>query len=207
MRLTFACLPLLTLLLAAPALAQYKVVGPDGRVTYTDRPPATGSSTVVEMGRRNAATESPSGPALPAELERLSQRFPVTLFSASNCAPCDAGRALLADRGIPYTERLVISNEDVAALERTVGARTLPALTVGGQALAGYSPADWSSYIDAAGYPQTSQLPQGWKPPAPTPLVARLPASPRSAAAAPPAPEDSPTPAPTPAPPGNTLRF
>jgi len=206
MRFTIVCLPLLILPLAAPAWAQYKVVGPDGRVTYTDRPPASGSATVVEMGRK-AAPEAPRGPALPAELARLSQRFPVTLFTGSNCSPCDAGRQMLAERGIPYVERTVVSNEDVAALERTVGARTLPALTVGGQALVGYSAADWGSYLDAAGYPQASQLPPGWAPPPPAPLVARLPAAPRPTAAAPaPEPDEAP-PAPPPAPPGNTIRF
>ena len=31
-------------LLAGPAFAQYKVVGPDGRITYTDRPPPAAAS-------------------------------------------------------------------------------------------------------------------------------------------------------------------
>lgn len=175
------------LLAALPALAQYKVVGPDGRVTYTDRPPADASARVTELGRRNnLAPAAASG--LPAELQRLSERFPVTLFATAVCGPCDNGRQLLQQRGVPYVERLVANNDDIAALERAVGGRTLPALTVGGQALRGFNPNDWTSYLDAAGYPRDSRLPRGWTPPAPTPLVARAPVPQPQAAAPEPAP-------------------
>lgn len=181
------------LLAALPALAQYKVVGPDGRVTYTDRPPADASAKVIDLGRRANLPPAPAT-GLPAELQRLSERYPVTLFVTASCSPCDNGRQLLQQRGVPYSERLVANNDDIAALERTVGGRTLPALTVGGQALRGFNPNDWTSYLDAAGYPRDSRLPRGWTPPAPTPLVARAPAAPAAA----PAPEPAPLPPPEP---------
>jgi hypothetical protein len=192
--------------LCGAALAQYKVVSPNGQVTYTDRPPADGSLKVIELGRASSGAPAPSGPALPVELQRLSSRFPVTLFTAGECAPCDSGRDLLKLRGVPYTERLVVSNDDIAALERTVGGRTLPALTVGAQALRGFSAPDWTSYLDAAGYPRESQLPRGWTPPAPEPLVARAPA-PAAAAAPEPAPAPPPPPPPSPESAGTTIRF
>lgn len=190
-----AVLPLVALaaaISAAPALAQYKVVAPDGRVTYTDRPPADASARVTQLGRAGPAPQPAPGATLPADLQRTAGRFPVTLFTATNCPPCDSGRDLLRQRGVPYTERQVVSNDDVAALERTVGGRTVPSLTVGGQALRGFSASDWTSYLDAAGYPRESRLPRGWVPPEPAPLVARatLPA---------PAPNAPPAPAPEPA--------
>jgi hypothetical protein len=116
---------------------------------------------------------------------------------------------LLTERGVPYVERLVLSNDDIAALERTVGGRTLPALTVGGQALRGFSSSEWASYLDAAGYPRESLLPANWAPPTAQPMVTRtlLPA-PR-AVAAPLEPAAAPAPAPieaVPRPPG-ALRF
>jgi glutaredoxin len=163
------------LALSAPgaAWAQYKVVTPDGRVTYTDRPPVDAAAKVTPLGK--ATTLPVAGPAnpLPTELQRLAERFPVVLFTAENCAACESGRQALRQRGIPYTERLIVSNDDVAALERTTGGRTVPTLTVGGQALRGFAASDWTSYLDAAGYPRESRLPRGWAPPAPTPLVAR----------------------------------
>lgn len=162
------------LVLSAPAAwAQYKVVTPDGRVTYTDRPPVDAAAKVTPLGK--GTTLPVAGPVspLPAELQRLADRFPVVLFTAENCAACENGRQALRQRGVPYTERLIVSNDDVAALERTTGGRTVPTLTVGGQALRGFAASDWTAYLDAAGYPRESRLPRGWAPPAPTPLVAR----------------------------------
>ncbi len=196
---------LLLLAAALPAQAMYKVVHPDGSVTYTDRPPATGNARVTPLGRN--AEPAPPAPALPLELRQTMERFPVTLYSSTDCAPCDNGRRLLQARGVPYTERSVASDDDTLALERLVGGRTVPALTIGRQALRGLSEADWNSYLDAAGYPRQSRLPTNWQAPAATPLVQRAapaaPATPPAAAApaAPAAPEAPPAPVP------GTLRF
>ena len=120
---------LLVLLLAAGAShAQYKVVGPDGRITYTDRPVAAEPGAQVQALRRDASPAS-SAPLLPIELREPVARFPVTLFTSSDCPPCDSGRKLLQQRGVPYTERLVSSDDDIAALQRLSGGRTVPALS------------------------------------------------------------------------------
>ncbi len=176
-----------------PALAQYKVIGSDGSVTYTDRPPVTGNARVTQLGRNDepagaAADGSAADAGLPFTLRQLAARFPVTLYTSPECPPCDSGRRLLQQRGIPYTERRVQSLDDAAALERAVGGRTVPALTVGSQALRGLSETDWTAYLDAAGYPRQSQLPPNWQAPPVTPLVARAAPAAR-------------TPAPPPAPP------
>jgi glutaredoxin len=194
-------------LLAAVALgtqAQYKVVGPDGRVTYTDRPPADSRATVAPTGGPAAPVGSASG-ALPPELQRTAQRFPVMLYVTTDCAPCEDGRQFLQQRGVPYAVRQVgNSADDPPALERATGGRSVPALTIGTQALSGFSRTEWESYLDAAGYPRESRLPRGWTPPPPTPLVERKPVA---AAVSPPPPVPS-APAPTAAPqPTSGIRF
>jgi glutaredoxin len=153
----------------APAWAQYKVVAADGSVTYTDRPRAEANARIISLGRSGAA--QPAEAALPAELRQVAQRFPVTLFSSADCAPCDNGRRLLQQRGIPFAERRVSSEEDAVALERAVGGRTVPALTIGAQPLRGLSETDWTAYLDAAGYPRVSRLPSGWQAAPPQPLT------------------------------------
>ncbi|TAG29021.1 MAG: glutaredoxin family protein, partial [Verrucomicrobia bacterium] len=70
-------------------------------------------------------------PSLPLELRQAAARYPVTLYTAADCPPCDSGRKLLQQRGIPYSERRVTSDEDAQALERLVGGRTVPSLTIG----------------------------------------------------------------------------
>lgn len=188
---------------ALPAAALYKVVGPDGRVTYTDRPPSDSSARVTTLDRESVI-ESPAPDALPLALRQPAMRFPVTLYSTADCPPCDAGRTLLMQRGVPFTEKLIVSDDDAQAMERTLGTRTVPMLTIGAQVLRGMSESEWIAYLDAAGYPRTSQLPKGWQPAAATPLVARsaAPASAPARAAAPqratpvPAPAVQPPPAP-----------
>jgi glutaredoxin len=178
------------LLAAAAAQAQYKVVAPDGSVTYTDRPPAAANAKVTPIGRTAIAQAAAANPelALPAELRAAMQRHPVTLYTSDSCAPCDSGRRLLQQRGVPFAERRIGTEEDAAALERLVGARTVPALSIGSQPLRGFNDADWASYLDVAGYPKQSRLPRNWQATPARPLVERAnPAAP--AAPAPPAAE------------------
>lgn len=187
MKTTLSRLPLLTLLVLAtmPALGQYKVVGPDGSVTYTDRPPADTALRVTPFGRNAAPPPADSG--MPAVLRQPVRRYPVTLYTAENCVPCDNGRRLLQSRGIPYNERRVSSEEDAQALERLMGGRTVPALSVGSQPLRGFAEGDWQAYLDVAGYPKESKLPGNWPVAVPTPLVERVAPPPPQAAVAPPA--------------------
>lgn len=188
---------LLLALLSGAVSAQYKIVGPDGRITYTDRPVAADAGGRVQSIGPGASSPTATGAALPAELQPLVARFPVTLYTSSDCPPCDSGRKLLQARGVPYTERVASSDDDIAALLRLTGGRTVPALTVGSQALRGYLEADWQSTLDLAGYPKESRLPRGWQASAPAPLVTRAPA--RSDAPAPRAAEPAPVPAELPA--------
>lgn len=195
-------------LLALPAHALFKVVGPDGSVTYTDRPPPAALGRQVPLGGKDTgATDASAALAsLPLELRQVTTRYPVTLYSSSDCSPCENARQLLAGRGIPFVERRVINEDDAEALNRLTGGRSVPTLTIGTQALRGYSDSDWHSYLDAAGYPRESRLPRGYQQPAATPLVQRQAeaAAPQRPAAPPPAEPAPPPPAP-PAPAG--IRF
>ena len=193
-------LPLAALFASAPLYAQYKVVGPDGKVTYTDRPPASSSGKVSELGGRGGVAAENA--ALPLELRQAVARYPVTLYaSVGACDPCDSARQLLRQRGIPYSEKSVQSPEDADALERLSGGRDAPTLSVGAQTLRGLAPEVWNSYLDAAGYPRESRLPPNFAYAPATPLVAR--AAPPAARAAE-ASGERPSPAAAPTPPANS---
>lgn len=161
---------LAALVASLPAHALYKVVGPDGKVTYTDRPPTEVENKVLPVGVGGAVAVDTSN--LPYELRQTAQRYPVTLYVSPDCRPCEASRQFLKERGVPYTERSVVSNDDNAALQRIAGTTSVPALTVGAQVVRGWERGEWSSYLDAAGYPKTSQLPTGYQAPAAAPLTA-----------------------------------
>jgi glutaredoxin len=184
--------------LALPSQALYKVVGPDGSVTYTDRPPPAAMGRPVPLGKDTPAAEANNALAnLPLELRQVTARYPVILYSATDCGPCDSGRRLLAGRGVPIVERRVLNEDDAEALARLTGGRSVPTLTIGTQALRGFADGDWHSYLDAAGYPRESRLPRSYQQPAATPLVERqAEAPPQRPAAAPPAEPAAPPPAP-----------
>ena len=173
---------LLTLACAGvQAQGVYRIVGPDGKVTFSDRPPADANAQPARI-----ASEAPSAAngALPYELRQIANRFPVTLYTGNDCPPCTSARNLLTSRGVPFTERTVSSNEDIAALQRLSGGTGLPFGTIGGQQLAGFSEGEWTQYLDAAGYPKQSVLPRNYRQPAPTPLVAVKAVEPAAAPAA-----------------------
>ncbi len=155
--------------LCLPAHALYKVVDPDGKVTYTDRPPSTSDAKVTPL----SATSSSAAPqdSLPFELRPIVSRYPVTLYVSADCTPCDEGRKMLRQRGIPFAEKLVTTVEEGDALLRLSGSRDAPTLMIGAQPLRGFSATSWNAYLDAAGYPQDSKLPPNYQYPAAGPMI------------------------------------
>jgi glutaredoxin len=184
---------------AAQAQGVYRIVGPDGKVSFSDQPPPDAKNAARVAG--SGAATGNTGPRLPFELQQLVAKYPVTLYSTPDCAPCNSGRGLLVARGIPFTEKTVETKDDLTAFARINPDNALPLLMVGAQPVKGFSGTEWGRYLDAAGYPKTSALPPGYRQPAPQPLVPVkvAPVSPANAAHDPPAdpPSRKPPPATT----------
>ena len=162
-------------LIAGTVAAQYKYTTPEGRVVYTDQPPPTEARGVQQRDFGS----SPSGvdaSRLPYEWRRAAENFPVTLYTAPNCAPCDAGKAALNRRGIPFAEKTVTTAEDFDAIEARKLGTTFPVLTVGSTKLSGYNSASWQSALDTAGYPKNPPPTGSLRNPAPTSAAAPKPA-------------------------------
>lgn len=156
----------------------YRIVGADGKVTFSDKPPVSAEQGKVATTGVGAAAANPSS-GLPFELRQVVTKYPVVLYTSTACAPCDTGRTLLLTRGVPFSERTVATPEDRAYLQRLTGDNSLPYLTIGTQRIRGLSDQEWTQYLDAAGYPKTSVLPTTYRNAAPTPLVAiQTPAAP-----------------------------
>lgn len=185
---------LLVLLAAIPWAVQaqniYRSVDAQGRVTFSDRlsvtqPAAkpdtgvgTGSASTPPSGTAAADGATPAEAAdpnaavdLPYALRQARSKYPVTFYSTGDCSPCDDARRMLLQRGVPYTERSVISGADLKALQALSGQEQLPFATVGQQHLVGWDPDNWQRYLDLAGYPSQSALPNNWKPSSATALA------------------------------------
>ncbi|WP_228124566.1 glutaredoxin family protein [Glaciimonas soli] len=156
--LSIACL-LMTFTATANAQQLFKTVNADGKITYSDTPPVAGKVVTQNVGNANQGNDT-SG--LPYELAQAAKNFPVTLYSADKCAPCNEGRQLLQSRGIPFTEKTVNRDGDVAALKEINGNSQIPLLLIGREKVNGFSSSDWSSALTTAGYPKNSQLPKSY---------------------------------------------
>jgi glutaredoxin len=181
--------------LAAASQQVFRIVGPDGKVTFSDKPPpATTNAKVTTTTTSAEASRDVATASLPFELRKVAGQYPVTLYTGDNCGPCSSGRSMLTTRGVPFSEKTVTTNEDAQALKRLSGDSSLPFLTIGSQQLKGFSDAEWTQFLDAAGYPKASVLPASYRQTAATPLVtvstpatAAQPGSARAAAAPAPA--------------------
>ncbi|MGQ2981693.1 MAG: glutaredoxin family protein, partial [Polaromonas sp.] len=117
---------------AVSAQQVFRIVGPDGKVTFSDQPPPASSNARVTA----AASDSGRGVAtasLPFELRKVAGQYPVTLYTGNDCSPCGSARSMLSARGIPFTEKTVTTNEDSQALKRLSGETALPFVTIGSQ--------------------------------------------------------------------------
>jgi glutaredoxin len=183
----------------------YRIVGPDGRVTFSDRPPPDTKASPAAMVNI-PGNSGPSTAGLPLELRNAATRFPVTLYTSRDCAPCGTARSFLSGRGVPFNEKTVSTEADIKALQALTGDARLPFATLGGQHLRGFSESEWAQYLDAAGYPKVSMLPPTYRNPAPAPMVAVQPRSAPEPTPAPASADASPAPAPTPSNPAG-IRF
>jgi glutaredoxin len=175
----------------------YRIVGSDGRVTFSDQPPptaapaATGPATpgrtkippetapVANVAIRQPATLADG---LPYSLRQIVLRYPLTLYTTKDCPPCASARDLLIRRGVPFTEKTISTAADSEALKKISGDTSLPFATIGSQYLRGFSEMEWTDYLKVAGYPTESELPSGYQRPAPESLVTLQKVAPSSPA-------------------------
>lgn len=143
------------LLFSSMALAQtsvYRWVDKDGKVHFSDAPPASDARDVTQKQMGGGVDEA----QLPFATRMALQRNPVTIFTSTGCGdPCAQARRLLANRGIPYTERNAETNPAAAeSLKALTGDMQVPSLLVGAGATKGYDEGTWQAALDTAGYPR-----------------------------------------------------
>jgi len=133
--------------MSSPGMTQtlYKFVGPDGKIVYSDRPPANGK---VE---KTLHIQSPPNSVLPGatvgELTRLRKEArPATsaltgtvMFSASWCGYCRKAKAYLSEHGVTYKEVDIDTPEGKAAFAIASTENGVPYLLKNGEGVRGYS--------------------------------------------------------------------
>lgn len=170
-----------------PAFAQYRWIDPSGQVSYGDAPPPDAKNLSRVDGRPRVEGVDPTG-GVPFELRKAMSTFPITLYTAPDCGPCDSARAWLRRRGTPYQEVLVETDVDAEELKRRVGTTSVPVMTLGRTPHLGFKEGAWAVAINAAGYPAEIVLPPTYRPEPAKPIFPREAAD-RPAPGSPPAPK------------------
>lgn len=153
----------------------YRWVDSAGIVHYSDVPTADAE----KIDSRKFSDEVTPSENLPYETRRAQQNFPVTLYVGAGCGEtCDQARSLLSKRGIPFSEKLLRTKQDVETFRQLSGIDSVvPVLAVGKYFLKGFLELQWNSELDIAGYPKTATYRQLI-----APLVPPVPSTPAAPA-------------------------
>ena len=147
---------LILLIVVAMTNAQaemYRWVDERGKVHYGDQPPAAAK----DVQQKKLGGNYIESDQLPFATKQAARNYPVTLY-ANDCQPCNIGRALLAKRGVPYSQRNPeASPQELEALKKLTGSAEIPVLVVGSmQPVKGFEEGAWNTALDAAGYPKSN---------------------------------------------------
>ena len=157
---------------ACAASAQlYRWTDESGRVHVTDTPPPPTARNVRKRAI-DTTPEAAAGASQPYAVQLAAKNYPVTLYTAPDCAPCGAARALLNQRGVPFREVSVVDEKESEQLRKAVGSLAVPSMVVGTATQRGFAEDAYHSMLDVAGYPRTGILPprrQAEPKPAPPP--------------------------------------
>ncbi len=140
------------LAVALPAAAQYRWTDPTAASTTAMRRPPDAKNLSRIDGRARSEGGDPTG-GIPFELRKAMQTFPITLYTAPDCGPCESARAWLRRRGAPYQEIVVDTEVDAEEFKRRVGTTSVPVMTLGRTPHLGFNEGAWSVALSAAGYP------------------------------------------------------
>jgi glutaredoxin len=137
----------------AHAQKLYKWVDKDGKVSYHDQPPTDAGYRVEEKRIGNTLKEDSQ--------KQVAEKFPVVLYGTPKCSSCQAARAYLRNRGVPFTEKNVEGNRELQdELIKQAGELSVPTIKVGGKLMRGYIESLLEGELDDAGYAKTDATPE-----------------------------------------------
>jgi len=146
----------------------------DGKVNYGDTPPMD----AIDVQNIKSSSGSSPNDDLPYETRIALQNFPVTLYVGNGCGePCDQARSLLNRRGVPFSEKVLKTRQDIEAFKQLSGMENfVPVLQVGKNFFKGFMESQWNSELDVAGYAKTASYRQRLQQRAPNPAAPAIPA-------------------------------
>lgn len=109
----------------------YKVVGADGRVSYTDKEP-----TPAEKSEKLKLQTYRGAPSVSSTNDAVKR---VTILSAQWCGVCTRAKAYMKSRNIDFEEWDVDKSDYARAKMNELGAKGVPVILVGKRKMTGFS--------------------------------------------------------------------
>jgi glutaredoxin len=144
-------------LYAGTSMAQnlYKSVLPDGRIIYSDSPPAEGRiDKTLNFDNLPSSALPASASSYAAQLRRLRVASApavtidsVVLYAAIWCGYCRQAKAWLAAKGVSYREYDIDTQAGMTALVDAGGGKGIPLLVAGGQRIRGFSAQGYEQFF------------------------------------------------------------
>ncbi|HYD33604.1 MAG TPA: glutaredoxin domain-containing protein [Methylophilaceae bacterium] len=143
---------LVTGTLVTQADTLYKTVGPDGKITYSDKPPLKGNVEKKFTFKNLPSSKLPApGNNSTTVNNTLTSTKPVagsvTLYTASWCGYCKQAKAYLAKQRIPYREVDIETQDGMAEFSRAGGSGAVPLLVAGKESVQGFSPEAYEAIL------------------------------------------------------------
>jgi len=145
----------------AQADTVYKTVGPDGKIIYSQDPPAGGNATKTLNFSNLPSTPMPDSVLrYRDELEKSMKKrladgakrefvFP-TIFTAQWCGYCRQAKAYLAEKKIRYQEYDIDTADGMRAYVESGSGRGVPVLLWKGQKVHGFSRAAYDALVGSS---------------------------------------------------------
>lgn len=135
----------------------YRWTDDSGKVHYTDTQPPASAKNVEKKGPARAVGAQAASAQLPYALQQAVKNFPVTVYTSKECSdPCKKGLAYLKKRGVPFTEKVVATQEEIDEVTKLAGEARVPVMVVGISVQKDYEERGWSDALDTAGYPKSA---------------------------------------------------
>lgn len=141
----------LAIVCADAAGQMYRWVDEQGGVHYSQTPPPPSAKDVQKKNLRQSG--APATEDLPYATQLAAKNFPVKLYTQPECGPCDAARASLVKRGVPFSEVSVLTQKELDEVRKISGSTSLPLLVVGSLFQSGFQEGLVNGLLDTAGYP------------------------------------------------------
>ncbi len=113
----------------------YKIIGADGRISYTDKPPESTSGEKTEKLKLQTYAGDPVVSSSNSAVKR------VVIISAEWCGVCTRAKAYMRSHKIDFEEWDIDKSNFARAKMKEHGAKGVPLILVGKQKMVGFSEA------------------------------------------------------------------